>query len=56
MTDFLSRFCIVGQSAAPPTLGLTPTPSACPASKVLRMIVFGKPVSTSLDFSLVIQV
>ena len=56
MTDFLSRFCIVGQSAAPPSTGLNPNTSACPASKVLRIIVFGKPVSTSLDFSLVIQV
>ncbi len=59
MTDFLSRFCIVGQTAAPPSIGIPPNtscPSACPASKVLRLIVFGKPVSTSLDFSLVIQV
>ena len=45
MTDFLTRFCIVGQS------GLEGN-----ASKVLRLLIFGKVISSSLDFSLCIQV
>ena len=45
MTDFLTRFCIVGQS------GLEGN-----ASKVLRLLIFGKVISSSLDFSLCVQV
>eukprot|EP00095_Tigriopus_kingsejongensis_P005260 maker-scaffold498_size154992-snap-gene-0.18 protein:Tk05260 transcript:maker-scaffold498_size154992-snap-gene-0.18-mRNA-1 annotation:"netrin receptor unc5b-like" len=41
MTDFLSRFCIVGQSSL--------EEQAC---KVLRLMIFGKQVSSSLDYCL----
>lgn len=46
MTDFLSRFCIVGQSASPDV----------PASKVLRILILGKPISSSLDYCLCVHV
>lgn len=41
MSDFLTRFCIVGQS--------TVEEQAC---KVLRLMIFGKPISASLDYCL----
>jgi netrin receptor unc-5 len=47
MTDFLSRFCIVGQSAMD---------SNSFASKVLKVVVFGKSVSFGLDFCLCVHV
>ncbi len=49
MTDFLSRFCIVGQSA-------DSSAGAARASKNLKIGVFGRAVSASLDFCLCVHV
>lgn len=45
MTDYLSRFCLVGQSA-----------NQCGAAKAMYLLILGKPISSSLDFCISLQV